>query len=182
MSITPHPNQGMATGEAAGETIARPKLSRRPASFSRPAPDTAPLATSALMPLEPLPLAAASAPVRPASPAAPTAWQEDARFGIAMLLLVALVNIALVYSLPLLPHTEATVQPSQVAAKAPSMPEAVGRGPDGVTLYSQPVEERRTWQQFDLRRTRTEQNTLSVSPSDFPAPTARALDRPIVED
>lgn len=161
------------TDEDNGEAP-RPKFSRRPASFSRPQPgggSVAP-ATDEVLLTPSVPVTPAT--VRPVVPT-PTPWQEDARFGVAMLVLVLLVNLALVYGLPLLPSGQYPSEgPKQAIAKAPTMPDAMGRR-GGVTLYSQPEEERRTIYLLDLRNT-SEQNTLSVSPHDIPAPTARALD------
>ena len=177
----PNPSRQVANGEAAGEAIARPKFSRRPASFSRATASSAPIAAPAPTvppaPTDTTPLKETALALRP--PAAPTttAWQEDARFGVVMLLLVLVVNLALIYGLPLLtvstPHTPAI--PLVTQTKAPSMPDAVGRTGAGVTLYSQPETERRTSFLFDLHNA-SDQDTLSVSPYDVPVPTARALD------
>lgn len=175
-SNPPPPVTGPTPGDPAGDASVRPKFSRRPASFSRGTPQAEPLAPAA---------AAAPADTVPAFlpalvPAAPAerVWQEDARFGAVMLVLVLLVNIALVYGLPLLPVTLASSGPTQVTAKSPTMPDAIGRANPGssVTLYSQPAEERRTIYLLDLRNTSSEQDRLSVSPYDTPPPEARALD------
>ncbi len=179
VSVNPNPIHGGTTGEAAGEHAPRPKFSRRPASFSRPAPGAGPIAAPAAAPiptstdaLEPL---AATQPNR-----VPTlvtnAWQEDARFGVVMLVLVLLVNLALVYGLPLLPHGNVVRGNDQITFKAPTMSDAVGRTPASVTLYSQPEEERRTIYMLDLHNTASQQGVLSVSPNDTPPPIARALD------
>jgi len=89
---------------------------------------------------------------------------------------VLLVNLALIYGLPLLPSSTDTSASAQTITKAPTMPYAVGRAPANVTLYSQPEGERRTIFQLNLRTNNSGINALSVSPNDTPAPVARALD------
>lgn len=173
MSVTPEPFASAATGEGAGEPASRPKFSRRPASFSRPPSEDGPVAVPAASEKLPVPVpAAAAASTTPHG----TPWQEDARFGIALLIVVVIINTALVWGLPLLPDHTVRSGPTQVTAKAPTMPDAIGREEGHVTLYSQPEEERRTIYLLDLRNT-SEQNTLSVSPYDIPAPRARAIER-----
>lgn len=155
---------------SAVEGAVRPKFSRRPASFSRTA--VAEELTSEKIDATPM-----HAPARGKRPVLNfTPWQEDARFGIVLLVLIALVNMALVYGLPLLPQEALSSSPTQVEAKAPSMPRVTGNSGDTVTLYSQPDRERRTIYLLDLRNTASEQNALSVSPHDIPPPVARALD------
>ncbi len=176
MSATHQPRADTPYAESGAEIAARPKFARRPASFSRGTPT--PMAAM------PAPSSEADTPkltARTALPAlalhgpAHTAWQEDARFGVVMLVLVLLVNIALVYGLSHLPTgTTATPGPTQVTAKAPSMPQAVNRSDNGITFFTQPSEARRTLQQFNLR-SKEVGTSLSVSPQDFPAPTARPL-------
>lgn len=179
--MTPNPLKTVATGEAGGEAAPRPKFSRRPASFSRAAPPAAAMAepapaqaahssTDLVLRPEPIPASTAHRPE--------TAWQEDARFGVAMLVLVLLVNLALIYGLPLLPRPS-PASPTEQVVKIPTMPDAMGSTPAGVTLYSQPAEERRTV--FDLHQSGGEQNALSVSPDDIPAPQARPLSRQVLE-
>jgi hypothetical protein len=164
----PH-SGGTETGETAPHV--RPKFSRRPVSFSRTSPHQTDVPL--LEPTsEPLQLARPSS--LPAMREPHLSWQEDARFGVVMLVLVVLVNIALMVGLPLLPASEPNILPMQVNAKAPSMPVAVGKPSSEVTIYSQPDEERRTIYMLDLQNTSSQQ--LSVSPYDTPAPTARALD------
>ncbi|MFA6920721.1 MAG: hypothetical protein WC216_02670 [Gallionella sp.] len=159
---------GTPPGDAPHDAAPRPKLARRPASFAR--------TTATVMPIHDEPLAppAATNPKTHLTPI--NAWQEDARFGVAMLIIIVLVNAALVYGLPLLPATNSDNSPSQVAGKAPTMPSAMSTRNEGVTMYSQPEQERRTIYLLDLRNAASEQNALSVSPNDIPPPTARALD------
>jgi hypothetical protein len=81
---------------------ARPKVMRRPAQFSSSrSPAISPNApvTRAINPQD---TRIESAPSPQLSPPAPAAklWQDDARFGIAMLTIVVLVNLALILWLP----------------------------------------------------------------------------------
>lgn len=182
MSGTTTPSGGMAHGEDASDTAPRPKFSRRPASFSRATVPSAPVAVpveSASEPASPLPNRATKHQLPATIATTETPWQEDARFGIVMLVLILLVNLALVYGLPLLPASSAQDGPTQVAAKAPTMPNAINRRTNDVTLYSQPEEERRTIYLLDLHST---SDALSVSPMDIPPPTARALDSETFEE
>lgn len=146
---------------------ARPKFARRPASFSRSEPD-------AEAPLPPALPKIAAAPKLPAIPPShPHAWQEDARFGIVMLLLVLLVNLALAYGLPYQPAARIVTEPTQVEAKAPAMPSAIGHERNRVTTYAQPDGERRTIRQLDLREADLPDDSVTV---DTPAPVAKPLE------
>ncbi len=86
---------------------ARPKVMRRPAQFTdmRPAPSVAPSivmpAPSAIDENEDLSQHTTAAPATAATAASTNKpWQDDVRFGIAMLTIVVLVNIALMLWLP----------------------------------------------------------------------------------
>lgn len=180
----PYPHARGAIEQAADETTARPKFSRRPASFSSTAPRSAePAPASGEAPLA---LALPPAPAAPSTalalhaPAGLTitrAWQEDARFGMVMLGLVVVLNLTLAYALSLLPHQQPEHPTGlvQTNAKAPTMPEAVSRPGSGVVLYAQPESERRTPHFFNLHH-QNAGSTLSTSSEDMPVPTARALD------
>ena len=122
------------TPSAETEPLARPKVMRRPTHFSN-----APSAPSIPIPKLPTeveasaPLPAASLPVR-------MAWQDDARFGLVMLVIVVLVNIGIMLWLP---HIH-TVLPTRGAA--PTEGQAVfpaeirSHGDDAaVTLYTKPA-------------------------------------------
>ena len=113
----------------------RPKVLRRPASLQEvplAAPEpTPPTRALTIARIEPTPPPAITAPAaRP--------WQEDARFGFAMVLIVLLVNLLLVFGLRHSggPDVSISLQttPSDTAAAAP-VPE--------VTTYARPVEPRR---------------------------------------
>ena len=174
--LPPTQPNGTAPDEAA-ETAARPKFSRRPASFSRasaPAPASTVSDVPTFITPEAAPLAPLAPKFKPIVPPERHAWQEDARFGIAMLLIVLLVNVLLVSLLRHLPD-RAQDSPVTTIAKAPTMPQQIGEDGSGVTLYSQPEAERQTIEQLDLRN--HDGGELSVSPQDIPAPTARALDK-----
>ncbi len=156
-------------GDGPAEPAARPKFSRRPASFSRadmpPAlPEPGPMPTD---------IPAIARRVEKNEPSG-AAWQEDTRFGIAMLLLVLIVNVLLVYGLAHLPGGRHELAATEMPAKESPMPPVADDAESGVTLYSQPEAEQRTIEQLDLRN--HDGGTLSVSPQDIPAPTARALD------
>lgn len=153
---------------APAENTSRPKFARRPASFARESGQSPPPpAETRILPITATEARATELPTTP--------WQEDTRFGIVLLVLIAIVNAALVYGLPLLKHHE-TIATEQAATKSPTMPNALNR--DGnVTLYAQPEHERRTIYLLDLRNTKGEENALGTSPDDMPVPTARALDQ-----
>ena len=167
MSTPPHAADSPPPEAAAAEPQARPKFSRRPASFSRPAP-------TELLPSDAIGTEPSLPPFRPVH-AAPAAWQEDARFGIVMLLILLLVNVLLVYGLAHLPDRPRGTDIADVTPKASSMPQEMAGDHGSVTLYSQPEAEQQTIDQLDLRS--HDGGPLSVSPQDIPAPTARALDK-----
>lgn len=182
----PYPHARGAIEQAADEITARPKFSRRPASFSstatrsaEPAPAPAPSEAPLALALPPAPAAPSTALAlhAPAGLTITRAWQEDARFGMVMLGLVVVLNLTLAYTLSLLPHQQPENPTGLVRtnAKAPTMPEAVSRPGSGVVLYAQPESERRTPHFFNLHY-QNDNGTLSTSADDMPVPTARALD------
>jgi hypothetical protein len=150
----------------ATEGSARPKIMRRPAQFS----GSLPAAIPALPAIAAAPTKPETAPTRPA-------WQDDGRFGVALVLSILVVNIALMILLPRLGHTSEgsiAAPPSSISSVMPD----IGNNVDGadnaaVTLYAPADAPRRT--SFDLGHLDDAQNKLSVSPRDVPAPRARAL-------
>lgn len=161
---------------AASEPQARPKVLRRPAQFSRKADplvsDAAPISTPAAPSLSPVPVSTARSIVKFAP-----GWQDDGRFGVAIIFCLVLFNVVLAFTLSHTPRETVSSGPSTVTLmNNASMPSAVRHGPDsGVTVYSEP----RTpgeGSSMDLEELSDEHNDFSVSPNDIPAPTARALD------
>jgi len=120
-------------------TPARPKVMRRPAHFSdiRPAPSVAPaIVLPAATTIDENENLSASAPL-PAAVALPPSkpWQDDVRFGIAMLTIVVLVNVALMLWLP-------NMRPTNIPAadvKNEATAGAVTTPPDhSLTFYTKP--------------------------------------------
>ena len=113
------------------EALARPKVMRRPAHFS-----TAPDAPSPrAQPVDDERITTLPAPV-----SAPTVssriWQDDARFGTVMLLIVVLVNMGLMVWLP---HIRVPVA-SHNATIEQAAPITQDAAPvTGVTLYTKPA-------------------------------------------
>lgn len=108
-------------------TAARPKVMRRPAQFSKAAPPA--MADTPHLPI----------PVAP-EPPAPRAmrshpWQEDGRFGLALVAILLAVNLALMLWLPHLVPAPATTAPQNPVVILGAAP-AVTSQP--VTLYAQP--------------------------------------------
>jgi hypothetical protein len=126
----------------AREPLPRPKVMRRPAQFSTPAPTpvtAAPAASQApviaphedmrITPPEPvlaLPVVATAA----------RSWQDDARFGLVLAATLLFVNAALMLWLPHLKQTHIPA-PTAVVAVTPAAPAA--RAEAGVTVYSNPA-------------------------------------------
>lgn len=111
--------------ERESPAAARPKIMRRPAHFSGPPTQDTPT------PPPTTPAKAASAPItvgmRP--------WQEDGRFGLALVVILLMVNLGLMLWLPRL-------QPRATPVDSVAMPVIIGSKsdalPSAVTLYSQP--------------------------------------------
>lgn len=107
------------------------------------------------------------------------AWQEDARFGLVLILTLAAVNLLLIQLMSFLPAKKAHDENGgAVLFGSSSMPQAVKGESSDITVYADPDAHRRLANEFDLNRIDPEQNELSVSPRDIPAPRARALDKP----
>lgn len=120
---------------AASGAPARPKVMRRPNQFAaaRPAaPVTdmpSPAPTTAMETALPVPTAAANE--APAS----TPWQDDARFGAVLVLVLLAVNAALLVALPYLNHgaPAAAAGTAIAAGSADTAPAAP------ITLYTKPA-------------------------------------------
>ena len=165
-------------------TNARPKVLRRPQHFARkPSLEDPPATAEAAIPAlvaEPLPLPARSAGRRAGDrapePAKEPHWQEDSRFGIALILLVAAINLILALSLPLMQKPRSHRGPATTyLSGAASMPAPIARtSAAGVTVYSEPqTGEARA--RMDLQALPEEYNDFSTSPDTVPAPRARSL-------
>lgn len=162
------------------DAAARPKVLRRPAQFSRRAgaPEPAPEA-------EPLPVTEASFPTRshgrragdaprPATVVEPH-WSEDSRFGIALIVGVAFVNVVLALVLPLIHKPQAIRVPATTmlgGEAALPAPTALRNG-SGVTVYSESNAQERS--RMDLESLPADYNDFSTPLEDMPAPTARSL-------
>ncbi|MEJ0009931.1 MAG: hypothetical protein WDN72_05050 [Alphaproteobacteria bacterium] len=155
-----------------GEEAVRPKVLRRPAQFSRAVP--VPLAA------EPPPTPVANLPaLATPTPAMGRAWQEDVRFGLALIVSLFFINLVMVWLVPHLPGTDAAADDAGgngITFGNAVLPQEVTRSPSAVTLYTEPNVDRNAGDQFDLNRLDPKTNNFSVSPKDIPAPKARALD------
>jgi hypothetical protein len=75
----------------------------------------------------------------------PRSWQDDGRFGVALLAIIVLLNIALALAIPS-PHRDAASVAEKITA-APAgdstaiMPAATARDRATVTLYAQPSDD-----------------------------------------
>jgi hypothetical protein len=122
---------------------ARPKVMRRPAQFSSSrSPTTSPNApVTGAINLQDTRID--STPLPQLSPPAPATklWQDDARFGIAMLTIVVLVNLALILWLPHMRTTLAPIAPITPIITSPTPVESsigeVEQSPP-LTLYTKP--------------------------------------------
>lgn len=165
---------------ATTDASARPKVLRRPAQFSRRAgaPEPAPEP-------EKLPVTDASFPQRGPgrragdtprqAPAIDPHWSEDSRFGIALIVGVAFVNLVLGLTLPLMHKPQAIRVPAttMLGGEASLPAPTARRGSSGVTIYSGAQERERN--RMDLESLPDDYNDFSTSLDDMPAPTARTL-------
>lgn len=115
-----------STSQPAGEPLARPKVMRRPASFTRPSPAVATPSPAAMAPAPPLTAdLRVSAPEQPLAAAPATQltnrpWQEDARFGLVLALILLVLNAALFWSLPKLRSATPSASAPQEQATSPA--------------------------------------------------------------
>lgn len=144
------------------ELAVRPKVLRRPAHFS----GTNPLHEI----ISPEPVSIPLFP--PKAEFSTTSWQDDGRFGLVLLAIVAIINISLMLWLPHMHHL--AVKDISYDIHDDAVAERADRKAQ-VTLYAQPASEWRSPQIYDLRNLPPEQNALSVSPNDIPAPRAKTL-------
>ena len=106
-------------------------------------------------------------------------WQDDSRFGMALLGIVLVINLLLAIAIPA-PHRDTVAFTEKAVSTNDSgnfMPAPTSGEHAPITIYAQPEDGRRSTQFFDLRQIPPSQNSLSVSPKDIPAPTAQALDQ-----
>lgn len=160
--FTPAPDPTPAT-HAATDLSVRPKVLRRPAHFSGSTASVEIMRDTA--PITPPSTAQATAPT-------PLAWQDDGRFGLVMFVLIASINIGLILWLPQLHRARAPSPPEPVQLTATIEP-STGKNP-AVTFYAHPDEKSGRTPFFQSLN--AQQNTLSVSPADIPAPRAQPFD------
>ena len=162
-------NPSVAPASSA-DMISRPKIMRRPATFSAAAHNN-PLPFE-LLKISPVVEHVASTHLRP--------WQDDGRFGMTLLAIVVVINLVLALAIPT-PQRSNTAFEEKVTVITESgnfMPAANTAAHAPVTTYAQPEDSRRSGQFFDLQQMSPTQNVLDVSPHDVPAPNAQALDQP----
>ena len=158
------------TPSTTADTISRPKIMRRPATFSSTAHSN-PLPFE-LLKISPIVEHVASSHLRP--------WQDDGRFGMTLLVIVVVINLVLALAIPTPQRINAAFE-EKVTVFTESgnfMPAANTEGHASVTTYAQPEDSQRSGPFFDLRQMPTTQNTFEISPNDIPAPNAQALDQP----
>lgn len=159
---------------------ARPKVLRRPAQFSRRAGAPEPMPEP-----EPLPVTDASFPTRSpgrragdaprTAPVIEPHWSEDSRFGIALIVGVAFVNLVLALLLPLIHKPQVVRVPAttMLSGEAALPAPTTRRNGSGVTVYSESDERKRN--RMDLESLPEDYNDFSTDLNDMPAPTARTL-------
>ena len=107
-------------------------------------------------------------------------WQEDGRFGLALVLIVLVVNVALSFALPFIgapKPTNATAQATRSLPEKASMPSAMNpAGSSGVQVYSEPNHDNA----MTLRTLPSDYNEFDTSPDAMPAPKARQLEGDIL--
>ena len=167
-------SQTAAPPTALTDVPVRPKIMRRPATFAAPAALAEP---SLLTPTS----ENHAAPSRAAQSArhATRLWHEDARFGLALIVALLMLNTLLGVLVPYLPIAAMKDEkPSgAVLFGSAAMPHAVRQEDPEVTSYLDPQSNQRLSRQFDLNQIDPEKNSLSISPQDVPPPRARALDK-----
>lgn len=168
----------------AHEASARPKVLRRPQQFSRKAaPAEIDLAAAPLtaQPAEP-PLPARNPGRRATDINVPTRreephWQEDSRFGMALIFGVVFVNLVLALLLPLMHKPQIIRVPATtLLSGSASMPSPTkDTGESGVKVYRETNDYERA--RMDLNALPDDYNDFSTDPNDMPAPTARSMEQ-----
>lgn len=165
------------------ESSARPKVLRRPQQFSRkPGAMEIDLAAAPVSaPAEP-PLPGRTPGRRATDVNQPTRreephWQEDSRFGMALIFGVVFVNLVLALLLPLMHKNQVIRVPATtILGGTASMPSPTAhRGKSDVTVYSESTEHDR--ERMDINTLPDEYNDFSTNPADMPAPTARSMEQ-----
>lgn len=166
-----------------GETNARPKVLRRPQQFSR-RPGTMEIDLAAA------PVSVSSEPARPSlSPGRRAAdapiparreeshWQEDSRFGMALIFGVVFVNLVLVLLLPLMQRPQAANAPATtLLGGTAAMPSPTAhRGESDITVYSESTDRNR--ERMDIDTLPADYNDFATDPADMPTPTARRMEQ-----
>lgn len=167
------------------ETSARPKVLRRPQQFSRKPAATeidltaAPLSSTPAAPESSMPArnpGRRATDVRQPTPKEPH-WQEDSRFGMALIFGVVFVNLVLALLLPLMHKPQAVRVPAttQLTGTAAMPSPTAHRGESGVRVYSEKNDYERA--RMDLNALPDDYNDFATSPDDMPAPTARGMEQ-----
>ena len=167
------------------EASARPKVLRRPQQFSRKTSATeidltaAPI--SASQTTEPA-LPARNPGRRASDVAVPTRrdephWQEDSRFGMALIFGVVFVNLGLALLLPLMHKPQAVRTPATtLLGGTAAMPSPTKHsGESGVSVYREQSDYERA--RMDLNALPDDYNDFATDPKDIPAPTARSMEQ-----
>jgi hypothetical protein len=150
------------------DAVAKPKVLRRPPQFShRRESDSTALVTDP-------PITEKKNALTVRLPILP--WQEDGRFGVALIATIALANLVLALLLTRQPTTEPVTSVITQHATAASMPSATGSdNPTQVTIYSEPEMIEESARRMSLEALSKNDNDFNVSPAEFPVPVARAL-------
>ena len=119
-STAPTPNDG----------VAKPKVMRRPAQFSKPAARLEPALTSDTRIEAEVPSAPTGAPHAPSL----RPWQDDARFAVALLTIIMLFNLALSVWLAPKPSVSIAASSATIAAKNP-VPEPAISAPESLIYH-----------------------------------------------
>lgn len=167
------------------EANARPKVLRRPPQFSRKPAATeidlaaAPVSSQASEPTLPArnPGRRASDVAVPARREEATHWQEDSRFGMALIFGVVFVNLGLALLLPLMQKPQAVRVPATtLLGGTAAMPSPTKHsGESGVRVYREQNDYERA--RMDLNALPDEYNDFTTDPDDMPAPTARGMEQ-----
>ena len=165
-----------------GDTGARPKVLRRPQHFSRrPGAMEIDLAAAPASASNE-PEALSQSPDRRAGTTSISArrddshWQEDSRFGMALIFGVVFVNLVLVLLLPLMQRPQAARMPATtLLGGTAAMPSPTAHGGESdITVYSESTDRNR--ERMDINSLPADYNDFATDPADMPTPTARRME------
>lgn len=147
--------------QALAEPVIRPKVMRRPAQFAGEQANNEPMPEDISEARLPIPY---QSPVR--------YWQEDARFGLALVAMVVVTNILLMVCLPLLtPHKMSSM--TDIAATEHATPATNETARGAITIYTQPGN---ISNNSSLTAHRSLVPLLTITPSEMPIPRAKPLE------